>query len=273
MNVGGGLRYVTAPMGGGKSLYAVKRIMSYLIAGKYVITNVRLYDNFAELAAAHIARTRPSKRAVVADRLKRFYVYETSLEEAIRYRVPGHGETRALMVWDEAHNDLNNRAYKARGAKFQAAHSGGDALLEWATQLRKLGYEGILISQSHENTDAQLRRICNFIVRVQNQRETARVPFLGTRVFFMPRLFLAYWFMTNTPAGSRQRAVRVERYFMGYAKDLYDTHDLYHGVEQADLEGGIIRLPEGGRPVIPSVDLRAVYNADLDRSSFEPVIP
>ncbi len=237
MNIGGGLRYVTAPMGGGKSLYSVKRIIAYLIAGKYVITNVRLYDDFAETAAKHIARTRPSKRALVADRLRRYYIYETSLEDAIRYRVPGKGETRALMVWDEAHNDLNNRTYKDRS----------QAILEWATQLRKLGYEGILISQSHENTDAQLRRICNYIVRVQNQREVIRMPLLNTRLLFVPKLFLAYWYMTNVPQGSKQKPVKVERYFMGYAKDLYDTMDLYHGVGDDELVGNVIRLPQGGR--------------------------
>jgi hypothetical protein len=257
MNIGGGLRYVTAPMGGGKSLYAVKRMMSYLIAGKYVITNVRLYDgsqppekggpyDFATIAARTIARTRPGIREQVAERLRRYYIYEESLKEAIRYRVPGYGETRALMVWDEAHNDLNNRSYLKRGKNFESEHSGGDSLLEWATQLRKLGYEGILISQSHENTDAQLRRICNYIVRVQNQRETIRTPFLNSRMFFMPKLFLAYWYMTNTPAGSKQVAVKVERYFMGYAKDLYDTMDLYHGVGNDELVGNVIRLPEGG---------------------------
>ena len=100
MRVGGGLRYVTGPMGAGKSLYGVRQIMRYLCEGKYVITNVRLYDDFAERAAYHICRTRPSKRATVADKLLRYYIYEEHLSDAIRYRVPGRGESRALMVCD-----------------------------------------------------------------------------------------------------------------------------------------------------------------------------
>lgn len=231
-------------MGAGKSLYGTRRILQYLMNGKYVITNVRLYDDFPEIAARNICRTRPSLRPIVADKLRRYYIYEDSLAEAIKYRVPGKGEARALMVWDEAHNDLNNRSYLKRGKQYETER--GDALLEWATQLRKLGYEGILLSQSHENTDAQLRRVCNFIVRLQNQRETVRLPLLNTRMFFVPPLFLAYWYQVNVPQGSRMVATKVERYFLSWHKNLYDTMDLYHGVGDADALGGVIRLPEGG---------------------------
>jgi len=256
VKIGGGLRYVVGPMGSGKSLYGTRRMMDFLMAGKYVISNVRLYDDFAETAAKYITRTRPSKRQFVADKLKRYYIYETDLAEAIRYRVPGKGEGRALMVWDEAHNDLNNRSYLKRGKKYETED--GDGLLEWATQLRKLGYEGILLSQSHENTDAQLRRVCNYIVRLQNQRETVRVPLLNTRNLLVPPLFLAYWFMTNVPQGSKQKSIKVERYFLSWHKELYDTMDLYHGVEDSRVAGGVIRLPDGGvvsRPALVAAPL------------------
>ncbi len=246
MKVGGGLRYVTGPMGAGKSLYATRRIIQCLCAGKYVITNVRLYEDFADRAALRMTRAAPHKRQVLADKLRRFYIYETDLEEAIRYRVPGKGEARALMVWDEAHNDMNNRSYLKRGRKFET--DTGDGLLEWATQLRKLGYEGILLSQSADNTDAQLRRICNYIVRLQNQRETTRLPLLNTRIMVVPPLFLAWWYMSNTPMSSQRTPVKTERYFLSWHKSLYDTMDLYHGVEELDNEGAVIRLPVGGRP-------------------------
>jgi hypothetical protein len=240
VNVGGGLRYVTGPMGAGKSLYGVRRLTQYLVTGRYAITNVRLFDDAPEIIGYYYARTSKRKRALVADKVRRYYVYETDLAEAMRYRVPGRGETRALMIWDEAHNDLNNRSYRDRDQN----------LLEWATQLRKLGFEGVLLSQSHENTDAQLRRICNYLVRLQNQREATRL--LGMRVKAVPPLFLAWWYMTNIPQGSKTKPVKTERYFLSWHRKLYDTLDLYHGVAALDDSGvEVVHLPEGG------IDLRA----------------
>ena len=137
MKVGGGLNYVTGPMGAGKSLYGVRRITEYLCAGRYVVTNVRLYDDAPERIAAHVLRTgvvRGEKRQRIADKLRALYVYEESLEAAMRYRVPGSGEARALFVWDETHNDLNNRDWNKDGRK---------EILRWATQLRKLGFVGV----------------------------------------------------------------------------------------------------------------------------------
>jgi hypothetical protein len=226
-------------MGSGKSLYGVRRMTQYLVRGQYVVTNVKLYDEAPEIIARNYVRTARAKRAIVADKVRRYYVYEESLEEAMKYRVPGRGESRALMLWDEAHNDLNNRSYKDRS----------QALLEWATQLRKLGFEGILLSQSHENTDAQLRRICNYLVRLQNQRESTRL--LGMRLKAVPPLFLAWWYMTNVPMGSKVKPVKTERYFLSWHRRLYDTLDLYHGVAQLDEVGSIVHLPEGGRHSVP----------------------
>lgn len=236
MNVGGGLRYVTGPMGAGKSLYGVRAIVARIIAGDYAVTNIKLNEDYAERIGFHLAPVSKRNRRKIADKCRRFYVYETSLDEARRYRLPGKGESRALFVWDEAHNDLNNRTYRDRD----------QSLLEWATQLRKLGFEGVLLSQSHENTDAQLRRICNWLVRLQNQRESTR--FLGVRVSPWP-LFIAWWYMSNVPQGSKVTPMRTERYFLSWHRHLYDTLDLFHGVALLDdsLEAGVVELPAGGR--------------------------
>lgn len=237
MKVGGGLRYVTGPMGAGKTLYGVRHMVARLIAGQYVVTNVRLLDDAPEKIARHYAPVSARNRASIADKVRRYYVFETDLAEAMRYRVPGRGESRALFLWDEAHNDLNNRTYRERDQR----------LLEWATQLRKLGFEGVLLSQSQDNTDAQLRRVCNWLVRLQNQKEATRL--LGVRVSPWP-LFIAWWYLSNVPQGSKQTPLRTERYFLGWHRHLYDTLELFHGL--ALLDGAddslVVRLPEGGRP-------------------------
>ena len=65
-------------------------------------------------------------------------------------------------------------------------------------------------------------------------------------MFFVPPLFLAYWYQTNQPQGSRIRAVKIDRYFLDWHRHLYDTHDLYHGVNALDDIGITRALPPGG---------------------------
>jgi hypothetical protein len=237
-------------MGAGKSLYAVRKTVSHLLAGQYVVTNVELHpDAFARIAKRTLRLNvwhGHGEQAALVEKLRSRYVYETSLEDGMRYRLPGRGEARGLFIWDEGHNDLNNRDWRndTRGE-----------LLTWATQLRKLGFVGYLLSQSVENTDAQLRRVCNFVVRLQNQREQTRL--LGLRVSPWP-LFLASWFPAHIVHGRSLHPMRTERYFLDWHRHLYDTHGLYHGLIAADeADPNVIALPAGGRvtevaSVIPS---------------------
>jgi hypothetical protein len=252
VKVGGGLNYVTGPMGAGKSLYGVRCIVEALIGGRYCVTNIELVPDAPERIARHYAPVSPRKRRAIADKCRRYYVHETDLAEAIRYRLPGTGEARGLFMWDEGHNDLNNRSWRERRELFKNERTGGDVLLEWATQLRKLGFVGFLLSQHMDNTDAALRRVCNFAVRLQNQREQIRL--LGMRATPWP-LFLAYWYPANIGlAGSRIPPVKIERYFLSWHRNLYDTFGLFHGLDTDAHEAlGLHRLPEGGRPLAQPV--------------------
>jgi hypothetical protein len=239
LKVGGGLNFVVGPMGSGKSLYGVRKIVAATIRGQYAVTNVELYDDAPERIAWHVCKTSRRKRALVADKVRRFYVYETDLQEAMRYRLPvERGEARAVFVWDEGHNDLNNRSWRNQGR---------DEILQWATQLRKLGFVGYLLSQHADNTDAALRRVCNFAIRLQNQREQTRM--LGIRVTPWP-LFLAAWYAAHVPVAMQAAGspMKVERYFLGYERRLYDTWGLYHGLSVVGGDGlDVIHLPKDGR--------------------------
>jgi len=236
VKVGGGLNYVTGPMGSGKSFYGVRQIVAAAIAGKYAVTNVELYDDWADRVARHVKHlTTKRKRQAIADRLRGYYVYEDDLKRAMQYRLPGRGEARGVFVWDEAHNNLNNRNWREDGRA---------EILAWGTQLRKLGFVGFLLSQHADNTDAALRRVCNYQVRLQNQKEQTRL--LGLRVTPWP-LFLAVWLPTNTPLTQAGKPMKVERYFLTWQRHLYDTHGLYHGLD-VDTGVTVVRLPDGGLP-------------------------
>jgi hypothetical protein len=254
VKIGGGLNYVVGPMGAGKSLYGTRKLVSTVMGGGYVVTNVQLYEDWGERVARHVAPLSRANRRRIADKVRAHYVYETVLSEAMRYRLPGKGEGRGLFIWDEGHNDLNNRAWK---------DDGRGQLLEWATQLRKLGFVGYLLSQSQENTDAQLRRICNYVVRLQNQREQTRM--LGLRVTPWP-LFLAAWYPSHLALGQRvTKPDKVERYFLSWHRNLYDTHGLYHGLMSTDGDDAYaINLPAGGRRNAPALPAASeVIDGDL----------
>lgn len=241
MQVGGGLNYVVGPMGSGKSLFAVRRIVQAVTTGRYVVTNVDLRPGWEHQVALHVAPwKRPHQRRPIAERFASLYVYETELAAARKYRLPPQlgrkpQEGRGVFVWDEGHNDLNNRKWK---------EAGRDELLTWATQLRKLGFVGYLLTQHADNTDAALRRIANNVVRLQNQREQTRL--LGMRVSPWP-LFLAYWYpvhLGESRPGQTAQATRVERYFLTWHRHLYNTMDLFHGLDaDDDNQLGLVHLP------------------------------
>jgi hypothetical protein len=84
---------------------------------------------------------------------------------------------------------------------------------------------------------------------MQNQKEQARL--LGVRVSPWP-LFLAAWYPTNTPITDKLKPVKIERYFLGWHRHLYDTLGLYHGLAALDDTDEVSLLPVGGRALGPA---------------------
>jgi hypothetical protein len=242
----------------------VRRIVEQVCAGHYAVTNIELREGWAELVARRVTRfVAPRSRAKVASRLESLYVYETELREAMRYRLPGKGEARGVFVWDEGHNDLNNRKWR---------DDGREAILEWATQLRKLGFVGYLLSQHADNTDAALRRVCNFNIRLQNQREQTRA--FGLRVTPWP-LFLAAWYPSHLAfTGTKVQPAKVERYFLSWHRHLYDTWGLYHGLAGAGDDSDVVMLPSPGRRTVAPAGAGAPIPEGVVRPSLDaPSMP
>jgi hypothetical protein len=233
------MSYVVGPMGCGKSLFGVRRGVEAMCQGRYWLTNQRLYEDALDRMARHVARTAGRRgRARARARFEALYIYETEFDQLVKYRVrSGRREVRAVLTWDETHNDLNNRTYRDRD----------QSIIEWATQLRKLRICGYLLSQHHENTDAQLRRIFNWMIRLQNQRDQTR--FLGLRVTPWP-LFLAYWYAGHVgDLRAKVKAQKIERYFLSWHRHLYDTYDLYHGLADVDDDPNVTWLADPAEAV------------------------
>jgi hypothetical protein len=248
MKIAGGMSYIVGPMGSGKTLRAVRGITKALCNHNYVVTNVPLKEDWPYLIARHAAPfASRAKRQRIADKLQRFYLFAETLDDAqlilTQAGFPGTKEGRVKWYWDESHNDLNNRTWQGRSADEQKRAKQREErvdLLEVTTQFRKLGIEGYLLSQHTDNTDAQIRRTCNFVIRMQNQREQTRM--LGIRVTPWP-LFLAFWYPANVVIGKTQ-PLQIERYFLSWHRHLYDTMSLYHGLKGS--EQGRFELPPEG---------------------------
>lgn len=217
---------VEGPPGNGKSFYAIRKAADALAAGKVVATNV----DFADDACDRIAAQNPYRRLVASARRKRAAQLQRSLlvsddlDELFSVRLRGSGESRGVMILDEAHNWMNARSWSAKDRA---------GIVKFFTQHRKLGWDVYLIAQDAEMIDAQVRRNAEFIVSLRNLK---RAKMLGLPVIPV-NLFVAIWRWHATGSHVAKR----EAFRLNYAKDLYSTFQTSHGLE--DDEDAALWLP------------------------------
>jgi hypothetical protein len=263
VKVDGGLGMTVAPMGGGKSLYEVRRGIAHMLAGGWWVTNVELGvfrdglfyggdEAWALKVAQHVAPLSRRNRHLVRDKLLRSYVYTEDLEYALRHAVPRElrrpGHALCRIGWDESLADLNAREWDGGRGKTKDDRA---ELFERVPMLRKNGAFANLLVQHEELLDKNARRICNWYVRVENQREAARV--MGMRLPMLPPLFLAFWYRPNKADKTDRgvRAVKVERFIRGWQANLYDSLGVY-GVSKEDAQHErTIWLGRAERPALP----------------------
>lgn len=243
MKVDGGLSFVVGPMGAGKTLFEVRGGVDMMLRGGWWITNVPLYPDALDRIARHVAPFNWRARRRLRAKLERRYIFEEELDRALRYGVAKNvrrpGQARARLGWDESYSALNAREWDGGRGKTKDDRA---ELLENVPMLRKLGVAGYLLAQHEETVDKNMRRICNWTIRLQNQRENVRI--LGKRVPMLPPLFLAYYYQSN--AGQKamgvQKAQHVERHFLTWHRNLYDTLGLYNAAMAAEAGGEIVWL-------------------------------
>jgi hypothetical protein len=224
----GGLSFVTGPMGSGKTLFEVRGGVNIMLRGGWWITNVPLYPDALDRIARHVAPTSRKKRRELAARLVDRYIYTEDLREALTHGVHEgarwRGEARARLGWDESYSELNAREWDGGRGKSKDDRA---ELLEWVPMLRKLNVHGYLLAQHEETVDKNMRRICNYVVRLDNRRESARI--MGLRVKCVPPLFIAQYYQANQAEkrGGIARPAFTERHLLSWHRKLYDTHGLY----------------------------------------------
>jgi RecA/RadA recombinase len=216
------IAFVTGPLGSGKSFFAVREVARALLAGKVVFGNLELVDGWEKIVARHnrYCRFNRKRRERYEIELLSRYLFVPEIERMTKVKIHGIGEGRALLVLDEAHNDLNNRDWASSESK---------EFLRWLTLARKKGCTTYIISQHKDNTDAGARRIATSQIQVVNYKQITRIPVLDVSLFPFP-LFRAYSFLNADamPSGmTRTKPLWKRWYLLNWCKHLYGTHQMF----------------------------------------------
>jgi len=216
---------VTGTLGSGKTYWSVRKIEESLRAGKSVATNVRLVDDFAERIAARSPRCWFSKtrRERYVARLRRYYFYSDDLDELFAVRLAGRGEGRGVMVLDEAHGWMNSRLWNDNRRL---------EIVRFFTQARKLGWHVFLITQNENSIDRQVRILFEYLIRLRNMKrlKLAGIPVLPMNLF----LAIHQW------NGAGNAITGRDWYRLTWQKNLYDTHEIHHGLDDVDAAPGVV---------------------------------
>jgi zona occludens toxin len=219
--------------GAGKTYYACRRIDQALAAGKVVVTNVQLADDWADRVARGNPICRWSRRARDrrARELRRQLLVIDDVDELLRVRVAGQGEGRWVAVLDEAAAFLNSRSWNQKDR--------GD-LVRWFQRHRHYGADVYLIAQLAHTIDKQVRELFEESVRLKNLRN---FKVMGVRVFPRNRFVAIHTWNTKD-----QHVLRRESY--GLSKRvarLYNTHQLAADLA-ADPDAVVLPRPREPRP-------------------------
>jgi hypothetical protein len=227
---------VTGVPGSGKTYYTCRLIRESLLAGKFVATNIKLADDWADRALkGQLANVSKRRRARFTDKWRRRLVQVESIGDLNRIRLGTEGwekklEGRGVAVFDEATEDLGARDWNRDDRR---------AALRFFEQHRKLGWDVYVIAQDAERVDKQLRTLAEYEVTLRNLKRYK--PFMGVPIWPFGNLFLALW-RWHGERGTRpfrKQLFTLNKTVAG----MYDTHQIVHQVEGDGTELLWLPLP------------------------------
>jgi hypothetical protein len=204
---------VTGKLGGGKTLYAVHTMFSYLEQGRKVATNIDLFPD--KVLPAWNETVRLIRLPDVPGRADL---------TALGMGNESSDETKnGLIVLDETGGFLNARTYQDKKR---------EGLLSFLRHTRKRGWDVILISQSYSMLDKQIREaVVEYLVRVI-RFDRYKVPLLSSLGFKinLPRVHSAIEHYGTTP----QAVVSQRTFFRGAG--LFEAYSTRQSIESFDGE-------------------------------------
>jgi len=195
----------TGQPGHGKSYGAIRCIRDALERGEWVVTNIPMTEDWAEIMARTnwARRLLPGRCAKTAASYRARLVHVDDLTQLRRYRLPPCGkcrgcrngpgcqrEGRGRAVLDEAHQWLNSRTWDAdetgqAGTKAEAVRRRLDVVRFFATH-RHRGWNIELVTQDEANLDRQVRALFETHTHMKNLRRfkvAGLLPIVPVNVF------------------------------------------------------------------------------------------
>jgi len=264
------IMYVTGILGAGKSYYGARKIADALLRGKVVITNMQLVPGWEKLVLSHSPYYKTSKKKESFEReIRSRYAFEPDIEFLVSATIRGKGESRGIRVIDEAHNEINNRAWMAENQK---------TILKRMALARKRGWDDYILAQHRDNTDMSMRRISGVEVKLINWRQILEMPFFHTKLLPF-NLFLAMAFPMNNHLRKEKKVLWRELYGLGWQKNIYDTFEDFdhrNNVEELEFRDWVPRLPvPDGYDTVAAHALKEQrdYEKALRDGEISPILP
>lgn len=235
---------VTGPPGAGKSYYSVRKASGALERGKFVVTNFAMTPGWIETCVRKHPRMKVMRwqRKKRLDKWSRNYLQVADMAELNRVRLGGEGESRGVVILDEAHRFLNSRQWNDEGRA---------GAVDFFTLHRKLGWDVYLITQDAANLDKQVRHLFEYHIKLKNLK---RFRLLGVPIFPF-NWFFAVWFWHGVKTPGVQKAVKRESYRLNWRAKLYNSMGI-PGEEEAGPPENVIWLP--AEPAAPRAGEKGV---------------
>lgn len=192
---------LTGHLGGGKTLFSVKQAQQYLQEGRRVASNMTFkLDHLCHWSNKRIYTKLPLiPRAADLHGLGK--AYEGDYDE----------KKNGLIVLDEAGTWLNSQDWKDKDRR---------ELFRWVTHARKLGWDVILIIQSYEALDKQIRESVSEVV-LKAAHLNRILPLIGSMI---PQVY-----MTTARYYNPQGPKLYRRYMFG--KGYFGSYDTREAVK------------------------------------------
>lgn len=197
------LNVVTGKLGSGKSLFSIAHAWKYYRQGRRVVANFPI--DFS--SKSHTAKSLRNSVLVLPDL--------PSPSDLHAIGIGGDTEhTAGLLIIDEAARWLNSRDWGDKNRK---------DVIDWLLHSRKLGWDVMLIVQTHEMLDKQVR--AGLMEYHTVCRRLDRVKFFGIR---LPHVHLAttYYGLKTESSNSPPKADKLWYYPKEWGQ-YYDTRALF----------------------------------------------
>jgi hypothetical protein len=180
---------------------------------------------------------KPERRVRMRNEIWTRYYHEEDFAALACAKLKGYGEGRGVRIFDEAHNRINNRDWKDELQRL---------VLRRLSVARHVGWDDYVITQHAKNVDVAIRRLADVEIRVIDWQRLMRIPIFNAKLLPF-HFFLAQHFPveeTSVPGVSKLgRSQAREIFFLGWWRNLYDTHAEIRFNDDLDDDGRGLVLP------------------------------